>query len=66
MTTRLAKARNHFKTLHTFWRHTGLSVAWKRRIYNAVFVPMIAYGMESAGLTTADRHRLEAFPSVTA
>ena len=26
---------------------------------NVVFVPMIAYGMESAALTTADLHRLE-------
>ena len=63
VTTRLAKARKHFMTLHTFWKHTGLSTAWKLRIYNAVFVPRIACGMESAALTTADLHRLEAFHS---
>ena len=63
VTTRLAKARKHFKTLHQFWRHTGLRVRWKLRIYNEVFVPMLAYGMESAAITTADLHRLEALHS---
>ena len=47
----------------TFWRHTGLPLHWKLRIYNPVFVPMIAYGMESAALTTQDLHRIEAFPA---
>ena len=43
VTTRLAKARMHFKTLHQFWRRTGLSVAWKLRIHNAVFVRVLAW-----------------------
>ena len=55
MTTRLAKARKHFNTRRRFCRHTGLTVAWKFRIYNAV--------MESSALTTTDFHRLEAFHS---
>ena len=36
---------------------------WKLRIYNAVFVPMLVYGMESAALAQADLHRLEPFHS---
>ena len=53
---RPAKARKHFNTLHHFWRHTF-------RIYNAVFVPLVVCGMESAALTQADLHRLESFNS---
>ena len=60
---RLAKARKHFSTLHHFWRHSGLPVHWKLRIYNAVFIPMLTYGMESASLSQHDLHRLEAFHS---
>ena len=63
VTERLAKARKHFNTLHLFWRHTGLPLHWKLRIYNAVFVPMLVYGMESTALTQADLHRLESFHS---
>ena len=36
VTERLAKARKHFNTPHHFWRHTGLPLHWKLRIYNAV------------------------------
>ena len=54
VTERLRKARKHFNTLHHFWRHTGLPPQWKLRIYNAAFVPMIVYGMESAALTQLD------------
>ena len=63
VTERLAKARKHFNTLHHFWRHTGLPIHWKLRIYNAVFAPMLVYGMVSAALTQADLHRLESFHS---
>ena len=60
---RVAKARKHFNTLHHFWRHSGLPVHWKLRIYNAVFIPMLTHGMESASLSQHDLHRLEAFHS---
>ena len=63
VTERLCKARKHFNTLHHFWKHTGFPLQWKLRIYNAVFVPMIEYGMESAALTQPDLHRIEAFHS---
>ena len=58
---RLRKASKHFGTLHHFWRHTGLPLHWKLRIYNAAFVPMTVYGMESAALTSQDLHRIEPF-----
>ena len=61
--TRLAKARKHFHTLHQFWRNTDLTLKWKLRIYNAVFIPLVTYGLESAALTKGDYHRLEAFHS---
>ena len=32
-------------------------------MYNAVFIPMLTYGMESASLSQHDLHRLEAFHS---
>ncbi|CAE7260206.1 Pol [Symbiodinium natans] len=60
---RIAKARKNFNALHSFWRHADISRKWKLRIYNAVFVPLLTYGMESAALTQSDLHRLEAFHS---
>ena len=47
VTERLKKARKHFATLHHVWRHAALPIHWKLRIYNAVLLPMIVYGMES-------------------
>ena len=58
VTERLRKARKHVNTLHHFWRHTGLPLHWKLRTYNAVFVPMIVYSMESAAFTQPDLHRI--------
>ena len=53
--------RLHFKTMHHCWRHTGPPLHWKVRIHNAVFVPMITFGMDSAAFTHPDLHRIEAF-----
>ena len=61
--TRVAKARTHFNSLHQFWRNTDLTLKWKLRIYNAVFIPLVTYGLESAALTKGDFDRLEAFHS---
>ena len=61
--TRVAKARKHFNSLHQFWRNTDLTLKWKLRIYNAVFIPLVTYGLESAALTKGDLNRLEAFHS---
>ncbi|CAE7861948.1 ODA1, partial [Symbiodinium sp. KB8] len=52
ITTRLVKARKHFYALHQFWGNTDLTLKWKLRIYNAVFIPLVTYGLESAALTT--------------
>ena len=43
--------------------NTDLTLKWKLRIYNAVFIPLVTYGLESAALTTSDYNRLEAFHS---
>ncbi|CAE7214369.1 unnamed protein product, partial [Symbiodinium natans] len=56
-------ARKHFNSLHQFWRNTDLTLKWKLRIYNAVFIPLVTYGLESAALTKGDLNRLEAFHS---
>ena len=48
--THVAKARKHFNSLHQFWRNTDLTLKWKLRIYNAVFIPLVTYGLESAAL----------------
>ena len=61
--TRVAKTRKHFNSLHQFWRNTDLTLKWKLRIYNAVFIPLVTYGLESAALTKGDFDRLEAFHS---
>ena len=58
--TRVAKARKHFNSLHQFWRYTDLTQKWKLRICNAVFIPLVTYGLESAALTKGD---FEAFHS---
>ena len=42
-------------------KQSGLPIHWKLRIYNAVSVPMIVYGMESAAPASQDLHRIEAF-----
>ena len=61
--TRVAKARKHFHSLHQFWRNTDFTLKWKLRMYNAVFIPLVTYGLESAALTKGDFDRLEAFHS---
>ena len=63
ITTRLAKARKRFHALRQFWRNTDQTLKWKLRIYNAVFIPLVTYGLESAALTINDHNRLEAFHS---
>ena len=57
------QARKHFHSLDQFWRNTDLTLKWKLRIYNAVFIPLVTYGLESAALTKGDFDRLEAFHS---
>ena len=59
--TRVAKARKHFNSLHQFYRNTDLTLKWKLRIYNAVFIPLVTYGLESAALTKREYDRLGAF-----
>ena len=55
--TRVAKARKHFHALHQFWRNTDLTLKWKLRIYNAVFIPLVTYGLESAALAKGGYNR---------
>ena len=61
--TRVVKARKHFNSLHQFWRNADLTLKRKLRIYNAVFIPLVTCGLESAALTKGDYDRLEAFHS---
>ena len=61
ITSRIGKARAGFQTLHKFWRHTDISISYKLKIYRAVFIPMLTYGMESAALTQSQFNRLNAF-----
>ena len=61
ITARIQKGRSGFKQLHKFWRHTNISTAWKLKVFNTVFVPMLTYSMESAALTEKNLHRLDAF-----
>ena len=58
---RINRGRAGFAKLHKFWRHTDISTAWKQRVFNAVFLPMLTYGMESACLTQASLQSLDAF-----
>ena len=59
--SRVAKAREGFKQLHKFWRHTNINKQWKLRVYRAIFIPMITNGMESAALTETSKKQLNAF-----
>ena len=61
--TCVVKARKHFNSLHQFWRNIDLTLKWKLRIYNAVFIPLVTYRLEAAALTKGDYDRLEAFHS---
>ena len=61
--TRLAKARKHFHSFHEFWRNTNVTLKWKLRLCNAVFIPHVTYGLESTARTTGDYNRLEPFHS---
>jgi hypothetical protein len=58
---RLARARTGMDRLSKFWAHTDISIKWKLRIYQAVFIPTVLYGMESAHFTTADLQQLDSF-----
>jgi hypothetical protein len=59
--SRVAKAKEGFKQLQRFWRHTSISTQWKLRVYRAIFIPMITYGMESAALTEASKMQINTF-----
>ena len=57
------QARKHFHSLDQFWRNTDLTLKWSYAFTNAVFIPLVTYGLESAALTKGDFDRLEAFHS---
>ena len=58
---RIAKATAGLEKLNKFWQHTDIDTAWKIKIYIAVFIPMILYGMESAHLTPQNLQQLDTF-----
>ncbi|CAE8617796.1 unnamed protein product [Polarella glacialis] len=58
---RLARARTGMDRLSKIWAHTDINIEWKLRIYQAVFIPTVLYGMESAHFTTADLQQLDSF-----
>ncbi|CAE8697317.1 unnamed protein product [Polarella glacialis] len=58
---RIAKATAGLEKLNKFLQHTDIDTAWKIKIYKALFIPMILYGMESAHLTTQNLQELDTF-----
>jgi hypothetical protein len=61
ISARLARARAGLNKLHTFWRHSDISLSQNLRIYKATLIPMIAYGMESAAFANANITAISAF-----
>eukprot|EP00972_Heterocapsa_arctica_P025365 3735720-Heterocapsa_arctica.AAC.1 len=51
------------KKLNTFWTKSPSSIKWKLRVYDAVIVSTLLYGLEALSLTDADRAKLDAFQS---
>ena len=49
------------KKLDLLWRRAPVSLKWKLRIYNAVIVNRVLYGLETIPLTQADDDKLDAF-----
>ena len=41
-----------------FLRNLGLSDRWKRRVFDATFVPLLLYGMDTACITENEELRL--------
>eukprot|EP00972_Heterocapsa_arctica_P088375 13030634-Heterocapsa_arctica.AAC.1 len=47
--------------LNTFWTKSTSSIKWKLRVYDAVIVSKLFYGLEALSLTNADHAKLDAF-----
>jgi len=54
-------ASNIFGRLANTWKRTGLSLQAKIRLYNALVISVLLYGLETWTLLKADERRLEAF-----
>jgi hypothetical protein len=57
---RISKARLTFRSLNHLWRHRGISLHLKGRIYNTT-VRAVLYGCETWTLRTDDVRRLQVF-----
>eukprot|EP00972_Heterocapsa_arctica_P087360 12883775-Heterocapsa_arctica.AAC.1 len=49
------------KQLNVFWTKSPASIKWKLRVYDAVIVSKLLYGLEALSLTDADVAKLDAF-----
>ena len=58
---RLRKALVTCMKLKTFWRKAVCSVAWKLKVYNAVDVSKLTYGLDSLQLIDSLKTRINAF-----
>ena len=58
---RLGMARKDFEVLHSIWKHSSLSKAWKIHIFEACIISKLLYGLVTAVLNKAERARLDGF-----
>ena len=58
---KLGVAWGDFCALHRVWKHSTLCFARKVRIYNAVVISRLLYGLSSAHLNVAETRRLNGF-----
>ena len=60
---KLGMASAEFKALHRLWRNSLLSVTRKIRLFEALIVSKLSYGVASAWLSKADLRRMDGFHS---
>ena len=61
VSSRIATALVTAKKLREIWNNTNTSRKWKARVYSAVILTQLTYGLETAPLTQADNQRLDTF-----
>eukprot|EP00972_Heterocapsa_arctica_P097315 14357580-Heterocapsa_arctica.AAC.1 len=49
------------KKLNVFWTKSPASIKWKLRVYDAVIVSKLLYGLEALSLSSTDIDKLNAF-----
>ena len=61
LTARLGRAQATLNMLAKFWSHSDINRQWKLRVYSAVIVPMIAYGLHTVRLVSTEERKIDAF-----